>query len=419
MRRTQILAIAGAASAIASACPEHAMIPTPMHGAAQLPQISEELDWRTLEAPLLSGHVQLTHPDRFLKAGEAYFSPCGTKIVFQAIPVPGANEAEEEHYQMYVAEIQRARSGRISGLGRVVRLSPPGSYNTCGWFHPTRDEIVFASTIGPPAAQESAGYQRDGSRYQWFFPEETEIVVTPDPLASSSKVALLRSTGPDGALLSTAPLRPMFERAGYDAEGSFTPDGRWYLYANVDPDADEKQSADLWIYDTETEKQIPIVIAPGYDGGPFFSPQDDRICYRSDRNLNNQLQIFVADLQRDEGGAITGATERQLTDNSHVNWAPFFHPSGRFLVYTTSEQGHFNYEVYAIETEPAPGAEARKLRVTHAAGFDGLPVFDLDGTMMMWTTQRGEGGSSQIWLAEVAPAESIDDWLSRSEAEAR
>ena len=36
-----------------------------------------------------------------------------------------------------------------------------------------------------------------------------------------------------------------------------------------------------------------ITDAPGYDGGPFFSPDGKRIIYRSDRKENDLLQIFV------------------------------------------------------------------------------------------------------------------------------
>ena len=42
-------------------------------------------DFRATESPVLTHHVQLTFPDRFVKAGENYFSPDDRKIVFQAI----------------------------------------------------------------------------------------------------------------------------------------------------------------------------------------------------------------------------------------------------------------------------------------------------------------------------------------------
>jgi Tol biopolymer transport system component len=173
---------------------------------------------------------------------------------------------------------------------------------------------------------------------------------------------------------------------------------------------------DLFVYDTQTKERTKIVEAPGYDGGPFFSPDGNRICYRSDRAGNDLLQVYVADLVFGEGGRITGiANERAVTANEYVNWGPFWHPSGQFLVYATSEVSHSNYEVFAVEVPaPAPGSgtvkgpgELAKRRITHADGFDGLPVFSADGAWMIWTSQRGgmiEGEqrpSSQVWAARV------------------
>ena len=107
--------------------------------------------------------------------------------------------------------------------------------------------------------------------------------------------------------------------------------------------------------------------------------------------------------------AITGIKrEVQLTDNEHVNWAPFWHPSGKFLVYATSEVSHQNYEVFSIEVNPdKPMSQLRKKRITHADGFDGLPAFTPDGKWMIWTSQRGPNTmndprpTSQMWVARV------------------
>jgi Tol biopolymer transport system component len=108
--------------------------------------------------------------------------------------------------------------------------------------------------------------------------------------------------------------------------------------------------------------------------------------------------------------------ETALTADENVNWGPYWHPSGEFIVYATSAVGHHNYEVFAIE---APAAEAiasrereslKKQRVTSADGFDGLPVFDASGQWMMWTSQRGgkvageERPSSQVWAARLDPS---------------
>src|SRR5262245_6397210 len=101
------------------------------------PPKSEPLDWKTLEAPILTRHVQLTTRDKFVKAGEAYFNPDGTWIIFQAVPVPQEGKEADPFYAMYVAKVKRDRfSEEITGIETPVRVSPEGSANTCGWFDP-------------------------------------------------------------------------------------------------------------------------------------------------------------------------------------------------------------------------------------------------------------------------------------------
>ena len=355
--------------------------------------------WSGIESPLLTDHVQLTHADQFYKAGEAYFDPTSSWIIFQAIPTPPEGAEPDEHYSMYLAPLRRDEDGRITGLGEVIRLSPPGSANTCGWFHPTiPGEILFASTIHPPTTEDVPGYQRDKSRYQWAFPPGMEIVRT-----------RIDDTG-----RPVEDLQIVFERPGYTAEGSYSPDGRFILYANVisEKSTHEKADADIFVYDTKTGRHHALVQAPGYDGGPFFSPDGRSICYRSDRAGNDLLQLYIAELEFDDDGVpVAIRAEHALTDNDWVNWAPFFHPSGRFLIFTGSGPYHED-DVYAIELDPEnhyakPPHERIVRRVTFPGGFDGLPVFNADGTLMMWTSQRtpeGEGRErSQLWLARVNP----------------
>lgn len=392
---------------------------------------SPPLDWATLEAPVLRNHRQLTFPDRFVKAGENYFSPDGRWIIFQAIEVPEKGKEPDPYYSMFVARLE---SGTLADLTKV---SPSGSANTCGWFHPqfpTTPEVIFGSTLVPPKEEARSGYQRGTSRYRWAFPSEMEIV----------RVNLAATAGRPGALLTA---EPIFTRPNYDAECSFDPTGRFLLYAHIESpstpagaakpaegtpagaghdEAPHKPDANLYIFDMVTKKDYPIVVAPGYDGGPFFSPDGQWICYRSDRRGNDELQLFVAKLaftQAGDGTMIpTGIdAEYMITDNAHVNWCPYFHPSGNFLVYGTSEVGHQNYEVFAIDLDEKKLAAARAgqkgpgtikveglqhRRVTQADGADVLPAFSPDGKRMLWCSQRGTKlaseprPSSQVWIAE-------------------
>lgn len=367
---------------------------------------SEPTDWARAEAPLLTNHRQLTFRDRFVKAGESYFSPDGSMVIFQAIEQPASGDPDP-YYAIYV--------GRLGpdGLTGVERVSPPGSANTCGWFHPSRPAVLFGSTLKTPREEAQSGYQRGTSRYRWAFPSEMEVVLAELPGSLGGK-----ATGAGSPL-------PVFSRPNYDAECTFDSTGRFILYAHVEDAAASadsrvapKPDANIYLYDTVTKTDRAIVVAPGYDGGPFFSPDGRWICYRSDRRGNDELQLFVARLKFEtgpDGVEVPVGVEReiQITDNAHVNWCPFFHPEGDVLVYATSEVGHQNYEVFAVRLDErvraASGPAVVPLptrRVTHAEGADVLPAFSADGKMMIWCSQRGPKApgeprpSSQVWVAE-------------------
>ena len=351
--------------------------------------------------------VRLTSPEQFSRAGEAYFSPDRKWIIFQAVPV------EEETggspvYAMFVASLVYDGEGNPTGIEQPIRLSGKGSANTCGWFHPTLPGVVlYGSTITEPANQDNAAFQREDSRYSWEFPREMEIVsqtirqIVEREVTNTSLRAELLARPDVGRPI------PIFSRDGYDAEGSWSPDGRFILYTHVDPGDED---GDLYVYDIAKDSHTPLVTAPGYDGGPFFSPDGTRITYRSDRDLNDLLQLYVSDLAFGPDGSPVGiARETRLTDDGHVNWAPFFHyPSGDYLLYATSNVSHRNYEVFAIASGlTSDGRQPSPVRVTNADGFDGLPVFCPAGELVMWTGQRDEPDetgrrSSQLYIAPTA-----------------
>ena len=51
------------------------------------------------------------------------------------------------------------------------------------------------------------------------------------------------------------------------------------------------------------------------------------------------------------------------------------------------------------DTPPATRYGTARRRITDRPGADVLPVFDSTGTLMMWTSQMGGDGSSQLWVA--------------------
>lgn len=325
----------------------------------------------------LSDVVQLT--SGFDRAGEAYFSADGTWIIFQATP------RGEQHYQMYVARLRR-QGGRIVGVEHPVRISPPGSRNTCGFFSPDRRSVIFASTAGrEDPAEPPAGYQRQGGNYRWDFPNGMEIYRVDDWEAAVSSAS-------EGHVdLAT---KAITHNDAYDAEGAFSPDSKWIVFGSR-RDGD----SELYVMRSDGSQPVRLTRAPGYDGGPFFSPDGKRIVYRSDRKGNDLLQVFTADLAFDGDGNITGiANEKQLTDDANVNWGPYWHPGGKHIIYATSAHGHHNYELYWMNDDGSG-----KTRITYAPGFDGLPVFSADGNHLMWSSKRTGDNTTQVFVALFHP----------------
>jgi Tol biopolymer transport system component len=324
---------------------------------------------------LLSEMVQLT--SGFARAGEAYFSPDMKSMIFQA------SKQRDGHYQMYVTNLTW-KGDRLASAGYPIRISPADSRNTCGYFSPDGKSIIFGSTTGKEKPDESGGgYKREGRSYVWSFPTGMEIFRADD---WRLRVDSLDSV--DHVNLAT---KPLTNNDVYDAECAFSSDGKWICFTRG-----AGKDADIYVMRAEGTGDVKVVAQPGYDGGPFFSPDGKRLVYRSDRKSNDLLQIFVADLTFDDAGNIAGSkNERQLTDDANVNWGPYWHPHGKHIVYATSKHGHANYELYLMQDDGS-----NPTRVTFWNGADVLPTFSPDGKWLLWTSKRTADQTTQVFAAK-------------------
>jgi TolB protein len=375
---------------------------------------SPEYNWRPPkdEAQVLTSVTQLTRGTEFEKAGEAYFSSDMRWVIFQGTP------RGEQHYQLYLAPIRweedvidgaritplpgpitNPAKLHIAGLGRPIRISPPDSRNTCGYFSPDTNSLIFASTAGKedPTLRES-GYQPDTKRYEWQYPPGMEI---------------FRADGWQGAISAVEPgtivdlaKHPLTNNAAYDAECAFSPDGKWIVFCSnrrqstsndaAAPASEPAGDLDLYVMHPDGSGVVQLTHTPGYDGGPFFSPDGKRIVYRSDRRNNGELQIYTAELVFDRSGNITGIThETALTRDEFTNWGPYWHPDGQHIIYATSRHGHSNYELYLMRADGS-----HKTRVTFTDGADVLPVFSPDARYLLWASKRTDDKSVQVFVAK-------------------
>jgi TolB protein len=321
---------------------------------------------KRLEARHLKNIRQVTYG--FARAGEAYFRPDGQAIIFQAVNnlPPGiflTPTPNQDDYQIFTADLKPDARPRLVSTGK--------GKCTCSYYHPDGRSILFASTHLDPALAEGAKPQTNApkapaysrsERYRWDFDPAMDIF----------------RADPDGSHLVR-----LTDTPGYDAEGSYSPDGKQIVFTSF-RDGD----AEIYIMDADGKNPRRITRSQGYDGGPFFSPDGKRLIYRSDRKDKDLLQIYINNAE--------GTAERALTNNEFVNWGPYFHRDNRHIMYATSRHGHQNYELYLMDVET--GAEER---ITFVEGFDGLPVFSPDGRKLIWTSSgRTADKKSQLFIAD-------------------
>lgn len=315
-----------------------------------------------LEAKHLANVKQVTHG--FPQAGEGYFSDDGKDIVYQAYPIG------YPFYQIYLQNLES---------GAVQRVSPGRGRTTCADFTPDGSRILFASAHSDPHPEVAELQAREQAarggrrRYEWVFDENMEIYS-------------VNRDGTDMKRLTDAP--------GYDAEGSYSSDGKQIVFAST-RDGD----ADLYIMNADGSEVRQLTNVDGYDGGPFFSPDDKWVIFRSDRLKKDMLQLYAI--------SVDGKHEVQLTDDLNtVNWAPYFHPSGKYIIWTSADysRGPQPFQLYTMEIESDDNSfkGGKVTQITDSKSTSILPVFSPDGTKLMWTATRGEDKSSQLW---------IGDWL--------
>src|SRR5207302_4849633 len=168
---------------------------------------------------------------------------------------------------------------------------------------PDGKKIIFASShLDPDAKKHYADEysrrdedQRTGKRrrYQWDFDSYMDIF----------------EANPDGS-----GLKRLTDSPGYDAEGSYSSDGKQIVFCS---NRSGKENLELYIMDADGSNVRQLTHTPGcYNGGPFFSPDGKRVIFRSDRKKKDHLQLYVINSD--------GSGEKALTDiDQWVHWAPF------------------------------------------------------------------------------------------------
>lgn len=297
---------------------------------------------------------------------EAYFSPDGKRIIFQA------TRDGLKCDQIFMMNADGSGVRMIStGKGRT----------TCGYFLPDGKRFLYASTHEagvecPPPPDRSGGYV-------WPVYPGYDIFLADD----------------DGKII-----RKLTDSPGYDAEATVNWKRKKIIYTAL-RDGD----LDLYSMDLDGGKKRRLTDEAGYDGGAFYSDDGKKIVWRANypagkaaladyratlaQNLTApmKMELFVAEAD--------GRNPRQITNFGCASFAPSFTPDGKRVVFASNKNkcdSRF-FELFLINAD-GTGLE----QVTSTGGFNSFPIFSPDGKKLMFVSDRNakERYEFNVFIAE-------------------
>ncbi len=304
---------------------------------------------------------------------EAYFSFDGKYLSFQSTYRPWGTLCDQIFYIPITGKYEGKRPPLVStGNGRT----------TCAYFLPDNKHILYGSTHLAGENCPEAPRIVNG-KYVWAIYDSYDIFV---------------------ADLQGNIVKRLTDTPGYDAEATISPDGKKIVFTSI-------RSGDLELYtmnlDGSEVRQITNEL--GYDGGAFFSPDSRQIVFRASRPQTSEeaqtyrellaqglvqptnMEIYVCNAD--------GSNLRQVTELGGANWAPFFHPDGKRILFASNHHspGGRRFNIFMINVD---GTGLKQ--ITFDGVFDSFPMFSPDGKKLVFSSNRNNGGTrdTNIFLAD-------------------
>ena len=305
---------------------------------------------------------------------EAYFSPDGKMLTLQVTnPTIGAMCD-----QIYLLDLQN----KVYDSSNLKLTSTGKGRTTCSYFMPDGKHILYASTHASSEACPAPPKSKDG-KYLWAVYPEFEIYV---------------------ADLKGNIVKQLTNSPGYDAEAVVSPDGKKIAFTSI-----RSGDLELWTMDIDGKNLKQITFGLGYDGGCFFSHDSKKLVFRSSRpktekeitdykellsqNLvaPTEMEIYTCNI---DGSALT-----QITHLGKANWAPFFHPSDKKIIFSSNHHSTrgYDFQLYMIDID---GTNLEQ--ITWESEFNAFPMFSPDGKKLVFSSNRKQSAAREtnVFIAD-------------------
>ena len=309
---------------------------------------------------------------------EAYWSFDGTKLTFQANTKEWGLDCDQIFTMNVTDDLSKGQKPQMvsTGTGRT----------TCSYFLPGDKTIIYSSTHlaseDCPPVPKKEDY---GNKYIW-------------PVYAGYDIFIADIEGNQ--------LKQLTFDAGYDAEPTVSPKGDKIVFTST-------RTGDLELFtmniDGSDVKQITFEL--GYDGGAFFSPDGTKLIFRSSRPKTPEdikeykdllaqglvqptfMELYICN--------VDGSDLKKITNLGSANWAPFFHPNGKKVLFSSNhhKEKHDGFNLFMINID-GTGLE----QITFDGVFDAFPMFSPDGKQLVFSSNRNNNGTHDTNLF-------IADWV--------
>lgn len=307
---------------------------------------------------------------------EAYFSPDGKQLCFQTNNPKWGLKCD----QIYRMDLQASKADTAF---QPHLISTGEGRTTCAYYLPGNKEILYASTHLAGKECPPAPAPRADRKYLWAVYPEFDIFVADEN--GKTKKQLTNSTG-------------------YDAEATVSPNGDKIVFTS-----DRSGDLELWVMDIDGKNQKQITSGLGYDGGAFFSPDGKELVFRASRPETEEEQKEYKELLKEHLVAptnmeiytcnIDGSNLKKITSLGKANWAPFFHPSGKKIIFSSNHHGQkgYDFQLFMVDRN---GNNLE--RITNESLFNAFPMFSPDGKKLVFSSNRNNGGGrdTNLFIAD-------------------
>jgi len=174
-------------------------------------------------------------------------------------------------------------------------------------------------------------------------------------------------------------------------------DGQWIAYTQGFFFGTGTDEADIWVMRSDgSERRNLSEGTTANEGVAGFSPDSERIVYRSARN--GRFDLFWS--------TRAGTEVRALTNDDARENFPVFSPDGRSIAFSSNRDGardkagNLTFDNYILTLAP-DGTPETLQRISDHPGQDSHPWFSPDGAWIVYTSERGGISDEEPMVQEV------------------